>query len=284
MTDTAWVADVGGTWTRCAVVDRLGAIRAEHRVQTAGLPDPPDTWVALADTWRTLTTEPPVGVAIALPARIAADGCVTFIPNVPSWAGSNPVTGLANAVGRPADALQDAQAGLRGEAWMGRDVPASFYFMAIGTGIGGAYQVDGHPVRGDHNLAGIPASVLPGRHIEDVASGRAVAAALDVPSGEAALALARTGDPAALAAFAIAADALRGVVAVITGLLDVSEVRVGGGFGTAAFDLLFPTQALPERYWTYPPVHADVRIRPSDTADQAQLLGLAATVFTPDHL
>jgi len=54
-----------------------------------------------------------------------------------------------------------------------------------------------------------------------------------VETGEAALALAQQGDERAEAAFGEAATALQGAIEVITGLLDVSEVRIGGGFGLA---------------------------------------------------
>jgi len=276
----AWVADVGGTSVRLAVITPDGSIQAQTVLPTASLPDPPATWDAMIQRWRELDgAGSPVGTAIGLPAQLADDGLIRYIPNIPGWVASNPVVSIGDALGRPAHVVQDGQAALLGERWLGHNVPPSFYFLAIGTGIGGAYQIDGHPARGAHNLAGVPA--VAGR-VENVASGRAVAAALSVATGHEAVALARRGDPAAVAVFALVAEALQETLGVVTGLLDVSEVRIGGGFGVAAFDLLFPSPQLVPRVRTYPPIHDDVRIRPADTGSQAQLFGLAAAVFQPE--
>jgi len=277
----AWVADVGGTNVRLAVVAADGSVLAETGLATADFPAPPATWPAMVEYWRRLDgSGAPVGTAIGLPARLGDDGLILFAPNVPDWTGANPVVALEAALDRPAYVVQDAQAGLLGERWLGQ-APACFYFLAIGTGIGGAYQIDGHPARGAHNLAGVPATVRTAQmgHVEDTASGRAVAAAVGVDSGRTALTLARQGDPAAAAVFARAAEALQDALGAITGLLDVSEVRIGGGFGLAAFDLLFPSPELVPRVRTYPPIHDDVAIHPATTGSRAQILGLAAAVF-----
>jgi len=106
-----------------------------------------------------------------------------------------------------------------------------------------------------------------------------VAAACGAASGEEAVARARAGDPAARAAFAVAAAALQETVAAVTAVVDVSEVRVGGGFGTSAFDLLFPRTSLDPDLRHYPPIHDDVTIRRATTGARAQVLGLAAAVF-----
>ncbi|MDR0783424.1 MAG: ROK family protein [Propionibacteriaceae bacterium] len=286
MDSRAWVADVGGTSVKVAVVDRAGVILAQERLPSADLAEPEAAWEVLVRTWRRLDPgATPAGAALALPAQVTDAGEITFIPNLAGWTGSNPRTWLEKALSVPVYTRFDSQAALLGEAWLGEAVPMSFYFLAIGTGIGGAYQIDGHPARGAHNLAGVPASVrVPcstGHHIEDIASGRAVAQRLGLPDGRAAVAAARAGDRAALGVFADAAQALQEAVSIISGLLDVHEVRLGGGFGIAAFDLLFPETVLNRDVRTYPPIHDDLKIRPATTGVSAQLLGLAATVLRP---
>ena len=283
--NNAWVADVGGTSIRIAVVSPSGDILAELTYPTSEFSEPTLAWAMMMDSWQSLDPgRTPAGIAISLPARVKNSGVIDYIPNIPTWTGSNPVSTFASATGTPAHALFDIHAALRGERWKGEDVPPTFYFFAIGTGIGGAFQVDGHLACGAHNIAGMPAIPLPGftqenGWVETVASGPAVALACGAQSGQEALARALSGDNDSLKAFEKAALALQKIISIVTVVVDASEVRVGGGFGIAAFDLLFPHRHLTDEYRTYPPVHNDVIIRPASTGSQAQVLGLAATVF-----
>jgi glucokinase len=153
--------------------------------------------------------------------------------------------------------------------------------VIIGTGVGGAFLVDGHLGVGANTIAGMPGMYLPGMEtsIEAIASGQAIARTLGVENGHLGLDLARQGDSGALRAFADAADALDWVVATATSITDSDRVVIGGGFGLAAYDLLFPTGKISTKRRFYPAIHDRITILPASTAERAGQLGLAARIF-----
>jgi glucokinase len=272
-----WAADVGGTKIRHAVISRDGELLEMWTWPTDEHQDP-HLWAekALAG-WLATGYRNPCAVGLATPAVVAANGSLVKVPKLPSWDGFNPRKALGDGEKRPVSVIFDATASLVGEAWKGTSKLRDAVLLTIGTGIGGALMVDGRVLRGRHGLSGHPAVWLDAYDgfVEDVASGPALAEELGVETGVEALELCESGNGDAIRAFERASDALYRTIATVTGAVDVAEVVIAGGFGLAAFDRLFPSRRLPERYRRFPVIHDEVEIRPSQVGLLAPLFGAA---------
>jgi glucokinase len=97
----------------------------------------------------------PGRIGLSAPGLAAPDGCrIAFMPGR--------LTGLEGldwtsclAAPRPVLVLNDAQAALLGEVWLGAARGAqSVILLTLGTGVGGAAMVDGHLLRGAIGRAG----------------------------------------------------------------------------------------------------------------------------------
>lgn len=89
-------------------------------------------------------------------------GDVTFANEImPGWTGTKLASEVQAASGLPTKALNDVHAHALGEArWGAGKGSASCLVMAVGTGIGGAFIVDNHILRGAHDVAGCIGHVL----------------------------------------------------------------------------------------------------------------------------
>lgn len=275
-----WAVDIGGTKIRHAVISRDGELLGMWTWPTDACQNP-DEWAqrALA-AWLATGHRNPCGIGVAAPAVVAADGRLVKVPKLPSWDGFNPREILGDGGKRPVSVIFDATASLLGEAWKCTPELRDAVLLTIGTGIGGALMVDGHLLRGRHGLSGHPAVWLDAYDgfVEDVASGPALAEALGVETGVEALELCESGNGDAIRAFKRASDALYRTIAAVTGAVDVTEVVIAGGFGLAAFERLFPSRRLPERYRRFPVIHDEVEIRPSQAGILAPVFGAARNV------
>lgn len=156
----------------------------------------------------------------------------------------------------PALVEADSRAAAFCEGYCGAGKPfSSFYYVTIGTGIGGSWVVDGRPWAGTTGCAGTlassPMSVLCGDCgtvtrvvLEEVASGPALVrrynarARLPFRSAEDVLKAAAAEDPHAEWVVDTAADSLGATLGLLVNVLDPAAVIVGGGLGSA-----------PGRYW-----------------------------------
>lgn len=267
--------DIGGTKVRQAVVAQDGFIKTTRRWAGGDVADPLTCRENVVLAWRADHRGPPLGVGIAIAARVDRDGYVWAAPNLPSWEGCNLVELFKDELDCAVHVLFDGTAALLGELWLGHPGIDNGFSMSIGTGIGGGLVVDGRVLHGAHGLSGMATSGLlrESAGLESIASGPAVAAASGVASGSEAVQQCRRRDARAVKAFASASQALYEAVATVTATVDVTTVIVAGGFGAAGFDLLFPERAIPAKYRWYPLVHDDVEVIPAVTGELAPLLG-----------
>lgn len=262
--------DLGGTYTKIGLIDRVGAVRAETRVPTRltaftdgdggrGTVD----WLAeeigafAADRASVLGTTA-VGFGVAVPGIIdAVAGTVVAAPNI-GWT-DIPVAGpLAHRLGLPGTIGHDVRtAGLA--EWRlgaGRGV-SNLLFAPLGTGIAAAVIVDGRLLEADGYAGELGHIPVPAAGTQVCACGgigclEIVASAAGVvrnyarltqttepPTAERIAAAARAGDAAALGAFEIAGTALAEAFVIALTLFGPETIVVGGGLSGAA-DLLFP--------------------------------------------
>jgi predicted NBD/HSP70 family sugar kinase len=181
-----------------------------------------------------------------------------------------------------------------GEHWFGVGLGTrSFAIVTIGRGIGSGLHLNGEVVEGAYGVAG-EIGHLPltspdricacGRRgcVEAVAATSAIIAAVSSAHGRAvtleeAVALARAGDPAAVAVFAEAGAVIGKAIASLVNMVG-PELVIIGGEGVAEFDLF--EESLRREYAAHVFASADrcrIVVRPHTFADWAR--GAAATAI-----
>ena len=146
--EIAFGIDIGGSGIKGAPVDlRTGEFTADRlRIPTPGVSTPAAVTAVvreLVDHFD-LPASTPVGVAFPGPIH---HGRIRFIANLDeSWAGVDLDNLLAQELGRPIRAVNDADAAGYGEALYGAAAGAkgTILVTTLGTGIGSAIIVDGH--------------------------------------------------------------------------------------------------------------------------------------------
>ncbi len=156
MTGPALGIDIGGTYTKCVVLDAGGEVLHRQRMptdDTAARRLPADVAHAVADIegrFGAMTT-----LGIACPGLVRRDG------NVVHWMRGrlDVLEGLdwTRALQRsaPVHVINDAHAALAGECALGagRGCP-DVVMLTLGTGVGGAIMCDGRVLRGHSGRAG----------------------------------------------------------------------------------------------------------------------------------
>ncbi|MFG1912153.1 ROK family protein [Kribbella sp. NPDC048928] len=206
------------------------------------------------------------------------------------WAGTD-LTELGAPWRLPVAAMNDVHAHALGEASAGD----TMLFLAVGTGIGGAYVVDGAVLAGAHSVAGhaghVP-SVYADRtpctcggrgHLEAIASGPALVAKYEQLSGEQAGDLravaerAAAGDQVAAEVIEYGGTAVGSALGGLVNMLDPHEVVIGGGvagLGVLWWNALraeFRREALPRL--------ADVPVSAARLGNDAALIGAAKAAW-----
>lgn len=157
-----FVADLGGTHLRAAIIDRSGRIhhRLKHPTPQAELPA--EIVHALVDAARSCENEcTPRGgkisaVSVAVPGTVNfEEGVVVKAPNVPCLDGFRLGAALQGELGWPAIVENDANAAAVGEVWQGAGRGYSHIVcVTLGTGVGGGIILDGKLWRGVDGSAG----------------------------------------------------------------------------------------------------------------------------------
>ncbi|UXM92428.1 ROK family protein [Paenarthrobacter sp. JL.01a] len=191
--------DLGGTKTAAGVVSSSGEVLFPDTIPTlnrAGGEAILDATAALvaglveraADAGLTVSG---VGVGSAGVIDAAAGVVVSATDAILGWAGTPLVSGLSARLGLSVRAVNDVHAHAHGEAWIGAAAGSSSSLMvAFGTGVGGSFVLNGHPVLGHRFVGGhvghfaSPLASFEGRplpcvcgsvgHVEAVASGPAI--------------------------------------------------------------------------------------------------------------
>jgi glucokinase len=300
MTDRTLAAlDIGGTKTAAALVDATGTVLERGTAPTPGADGPEAVLETAADLVLSLAARSAVPSPVALGVGSAgvvdaSTGRVLGGTDVlRDWPGTDLVGELARRTGLPTKAVNDVHAHALGEARFGAGRgAATVLFVAVGTGVGASFVVDGEVLAGAHHVAGhaghVPspyagdvACTCGGHgHVEAVAAGPPLAAEYRRRSGDGdadlrrVATLAAGGDPDATAVAELGGRAIGSLVGGLVNLLDPHAVVVGGGVSGlgepwwSALRAQFTAEVLP--------VLRDVPVLESELGGDAALLGAAS--------
>ena len=297
--------DLGGSSAKIGIVDRAGAIIARARVAIDARAPFERIVGPIAEGLGGLIAEAggrrPAGIGYCCPGFVdAASGTVVGgSENIPGMAGRSAAAYLAERIGAPAWADNDATCAAAAELAYGAGRPfGSFLLVTVGTGIGGGLVLGGRVWRGARGFAGEighvsldpegPACPCGSRGcLEQYASGPAIVRAWKERAGSRAgeagtpldvARLAAAGEPEALAAFAGAGRALAQAVGGVINLLDIQACIVGGGVADAGEVLLEPLRRELGAF-AYPLLAEGFRVTAAKLGNDAGLLGAAALAW-----
>lgn len=194
------------------------------------------------------------GVGVAAAGCIdPQDGSVYYANDImPGWSGQPLAAALHDALGLPVAAMGDVHGHALGETrWGGARGLSSCLFVAAGTGMGGAYVVDGKVMRGAHGAAGHIGHILhpaasgylcacgAAGHVESVTSGTGIGAlyqgvamtdaAFDANiDGAEVSRRAQAGEPKAIETLTLAGKALGESIASMVNILDPAAIVLTG--------------------------------------------------------
>ena len=285
--------DIGGTRIKAALVDQ-----AYTEVVRSTTPTPPGLGDDLglvveqlmADLLRQAGDHPPrvVGCGLVTPGIVDdQQGIVITAVNL-GWRHLPVRDAVARSTGLPTALGHDVRAGLRAEAELGiaRGV-ADVAFVPIGTGIAAALQVDGVILSAGGWAGEVGHMVLDpagpecacGQRgcLETLAAAPAIVRAYAARTGRTLSALeiaelARTGDPAAVAVWTQAAEALARGLSLLVAVTGVELVVLAGGLAESGDLLLAPLRRAlaDERTFGRP-----VRVERALLGERAGVLGAA---------
>lgn len=134
-----------------------GYVESRTVIPTAALGGPQKGIGQIANALRKLVhdnTDGIVGIGIACPGPVDLDtGTVSELYYLPNWDGFDIVTSLTKEFGVEVVVENDAVAAAFGESVWGYGQNASrFLYISVGTGIGGAFFIDGQPYRGARGI------------------------------------------------------------------------------------------------------------------------------------
>ncbi len=184
--------------------------------------------------------------------------------------------------------LNDAQAALLGEVWLGSAKGfTNVILLTLGTGVGGAAMVDGHLLRGHTGKAGHLGHItLDMNGTPDVCD---MPGSLEVQIGNCTIRergegrfssthelieAHRTGDEFASGVWQRSLTALAVAIGSLTNVLDPEAVIIGGGIARAGDDLFEPLRRMVHQYEWKVCGH-DVKILPAELGELAGAYGAA---------
>lgn len=300
--------DVGGTHIRAAIVDETGRIRKQRR-EAANLSRLPEDASAnetvvnilsariqsMLDACRTETGNRIRAIGLGFPGFIHR-GIVRASPNIRGLADLSLAAELEHRLGLPVRMENDAALAALGESRFGAGAPmADLIHLTLGTGVGGGLVLNGALYTGVGGMAMEIGHlcVRPGGRtcgcgnqgcLEAYASARAVAErwrershdpeAREVDAREIHR-LAAAGEPIACQILEEAGECLGLAIAQAVNLLDVRQVRIGGGM-SGAWDQLQGSLHASLNAHLIPPLKHAVSVAPSRLGDDAAILGAAS--------
>lgn len=291
MTGHAIGVDVGGTKIAAGIVaGPAGALRGRRVIPTrperggrAVLEDALGlTRELLAEASKEGLGALRIGVAVA--ELVSPDGRVTSGQTI-AWRGLPILEEFSRLA--PTVVEADSRAGALGEAHWGAGRPLEFfYYLTVGTGIGGALVQGKRVLAGARGSAGTIASspgAVDGMTLEEFAAGpglvaRYVRTGRAATRGEDVTAAAREGEPIATEIVRTAAEALGAKAGEIVNLLDPEAVIVGGGLG-AAGGLYWETFEASTRRHIWSDTNRDLPILRAELRGDAALVGAAAATL-----
>jgi len=278
--------DIGVTNVKVAGVTRGGEVRFRETFETgADSPDwPANVRVRLAEIETRHGSARHVGVAAPGVARTDGASIRWMRGRLGEVEGLNWTEFLA----RPAPVLNDAQAALLGEAWLGAARgSANAVLLTLGTGVGGAAIVDGRLLRGHLGRAGhfghlcldvdgAPDIVNTPGSLETMVGNYSVSTRTvgRYESTHDLVGAARRGDAIAGELWRRSINALACGIVSLVNALDPEVVIVGGGIAVAGDTLFAPLeQRVREIEWSLAGEH--VRVVPAELGEFAGAIGAA---------
>ncbi|MET8117806.1 ROK family protein [Micromonospora sp. NPDC005189] len=246
--------DIGGTKTAAAIVTRHGEVVDRVTATTpgrAGATAILDTAADLVDRLRARATGTRIralGVGSAGVIDHRTGQVLSATDALAGWAGTDLRGRLGEQLGLPVAVINDVHAHALGEARYG--VAAGYettLFIAVGTGIGASFVIDGTVLAGAHSTAGHAGhqpSPYAGRlactcggqgHLEAIASGPGLTEEYVRRTGQsvddlrAVAARAADGDATAREVVLLGGAAVGSAVGGLVNMLDPGAVVVGGG-------------------------------------------------------
>jgi glucokinase len=285
-TNLKWVVvdHVDGAWTTIA--------RDQAPTRVAGEPDAVPAAVVgqLAEiaTAAVASRGPVKSIGIGIPGRYhPATGSARFVPNIPGpWAGHPVARPVADATGVATFLINDARAFGLAELRLGagRGV-LSMIALTLGTGVGGAFAIDGRVHLGHDGTAGEighqtidpdgPWCGCGNRGcLESYARADQIAAACGTATAEDAVRAAQAGDARALAGLADVGRYLGIGIANMITVISPDRIVVGGGIAAAGELLFAPIRAEIARRVTMTSIDEEALV-PAELGTWAGAIGAA---------
>jgi glucokinase len=266
--------DVGGTKIAAGIVDEMGALRGRKvlptRPQRGGRAVFDDAF-AIACELLADVADARIGIAVA--ELVSPEGRILSETTI-QWRGIPILEEFTRLA--PTVVEADTRAGALGEAvWGAGRSFKNFYYLTVGTGIGGSLVIGRKPFAGARGCAGVVSIPL-----ERIAAGPALVARYGraAERGEDVTAAAERGEPVAVEIVRSAAEALGAKAGEIVNLLDPEAVVVGGGLGTAG-GLYWETFVAATRRHVWSETNRGLPILRSERGGDATLVGAAAAAL-----
>jgi glucokinase len=282
--------DIGGTAIKALAVTRAGEVIVDHSLPTGddGTPAWIENVARIVTELTTRTGGSPDAIGLSAPGMPSRDGL-----SIASMPGR--LLGLKNlhwedllGAPQPVPVLNDAQAALLGEVWLGaaRGIDHAF-LLTLGTGVGGAILADGRLLRGHLGRAGHlghlslnpfgePDIVNTPGSLEQAIGECTVAARTQgrFTTTRDLVAAATAGDGFAAAKWDDSVRALAAAIAGLINVLDPEAVVIGGGIAAAGDALFRPLQLHLDRF-EWRPTGKGVRLLPATLGNRAGAIGAA---------
>ncbi len=289
--------DIGGTKIAAALVDDAGVPHRWRSIPTLpheGAERVLQRVITLAREVMAEGPARPAAIGVGTGGQVdPATGDVVFATDLlPGWTGLPLTRRLRDALGLPVWADNDVNVMALGEAThgAGRDVRYGLY-VAVGTGIGGGWVLDGQLYHGRTGLAGAVGHVKVERDgrpctcggrgcVEQYASGPAIAeryrrlrGLAEVPTGRDVVAAMEAGDVLARFAVQEAGHWLGFALASLANAMDPDAIVIGGGVAQAGEPFFDAIRAALEAYAL--PTARTTPIIPAALGPRAGVIGAA---------
>lgn len=283
--------DVGGTKILAGIVDRDGRVLESHETAT---PEGPLEAVltALDEAVEPLVDDRVAVIGYGIPSNLDRRSRVVL------RSANLPLEGLdlldhgRKRHGLPVGVENDANAATLAEWRLGAGRGAEdLVLLTLGTGVGGGLVLEGRLYRGWAELGhlvvqqdGPPCPCGGSGHLEALVSGSAAdRAAVELFGPEAGaetlVALAESGDAAAGTALRTLGSSLGAAVGSFLNMFDPDVVVVGGGFGSAAGELILESARETARAQAIHPAGERLRLVTAELGAEAGLVGAGLVAF-----
>jgi glucokinase len=303
-TGAAVAVDIGGTKITAALVGDNGWVGPTTTVATPAAEGSAAVVGTVVTLVRRLATEEearsgrrPVGVGIGAAGVVdtATGSVVAATDHIAQWSGTPLGRLVSEATGLPTKVVNDVHAHALGEAVRGAGRGrGSFLLVAAGTGLGGAFVLDGRVVAGARGASGhlghVPCADAVGLqcacggsgHLECVASGGGVVAlaasrGCAVADARTLVRLASQGDSTARSALEVSARALGAAIGGWVNTLDPEVVVVTGGLSESGSEWWAALRAAADAEMV--PATRGCAVVRAELGPEAALVGAASLVL-----